>query len=338
MAIKNKGNDNVFIFKPRHELEYEKNLQDFIQFGESLPLLNDKYEYKDHYWPKICNYSVFGVSNQDRKPENLLHESLIPFAKAYITYGKQTSANINSSITAFRAIHDAFVSRGKPIDLTKLKASDFDQAALSARTYLKQGAAYNAGRGLKNLLEFLVEKKMLTRFEWINPIKKASGSNQTSDEAEEKRRKKMPDENALMALAGINCSKLDDLSSRDVFTTSTMTLLISTPARGSEPMYLLADCLHYQTMKASKAVELGLSEEDVLVLLNKQTDESENKKHFSDFPPDTKVKLMGIKWYSGKGYGHELKWVPTVMYDVVETAIERLRVQSEKARAFCQAY
>ena len=342
MADRNKRNDNVLIFKSRHELEHEheheheKNIKDFIQFGEKLPLLNYKYEYKDNYWPRVCNFTIFGVSSKDRNPENLLHKSLIPFAKAYIAYGTQTAANINSSITAFRAINAVFSSRNEAIDLSKLKASDFDQAALASRKFLKQGAAYNAGRGLKKLLTFLVEEKMITPFEWKNPIKKALDSRNTSEEAEEKRQKKMPDEDALMAIAEISAKKDDDLSPRDVFTTSTITILLSAPARGSEPMYLLADCLHYQTMEASKAIALGLSEEDVLGLLNKQCVESEEKKHFFDFPPDTRIKLMGVKWYSGKGYGYEVKWVPTVMYDVVETAVKRLQALSARARAFAK--
>lgn len=48
------------------------------------------------------------------------------------------------------------------------------------------------------------------------------------------------------------------------------------------------------------------------------------------------IQIKGIKWYSGKDFGHAHKWIPTCMYGVVEAAVERLRAKSEPARKFAK--
>lgn len=63
------------------------------------------------------------------------------------------------------------------------------------------------------------------------------------------RDKRLPDEDALLAIAEIFALGEENLSPRDIFTTSTITLLLSAPARGSEPLYLEVDCLVYGTDK-----------------------------------------------------------------------------------------
>ncbi|TMO20952.1 hypothetical protein CWC28_21715, partial [Pseudoalteromonas sp. S4492] len=70
----------------------------------------------------------------------------------------------------------------KDIDLTKLNSTDFDRFAQAARENLGQGAAYTAGRGLKNLADFLINKKILKPFKWKSPIKKQKELNAVDDE------------------------------------------------------------------------------------------------------------------------------------------------------------
>ena len=322
---------NVFTFTPQHELEYEKNLQEFIDLSRNLPPLNDKYDYDSNYWSGVGNFTNFGVSNQDRAPANVFDASLLPFAKAYVVYGNSTKAGLGVKFYALKAINTACVKQYGSVNITKLTIGDFDQAAQVARESIGAGTAYQAGRGLKNLLKFLIENKMVSPFTWKSPIKKPA-DNATGDKADEHRQKKMPDENSLMALAKISAAKTQDLSPRDIFTTSTMTLLFSAPARGSEPLYLRADGLHPEKMKANRAMELGLAKEDIELLLQKQRSDDAP----SRFNYDDEITLKGLRWYSGKGYGHENKWLPTVMIDSVTVAVERLEAQSADARAFAK--
>ncbi|WP_318490007.1 hypothetical protein [Photobacterium leiognathi] len=78
---------DVLIFKPKHELEHTKNKADFVALWCQIAPLHDKYVYDENYGPKVGNFTIFGTNSRQRYPEELLYESLIPFAKAYVTYG-----------------------------------------------------------------------------------------------------------------------------------------------------------------------------------------------------------------------------------------------------------
>lgn len=351
---------DVLIFKPRNKIEHEKNLEDFIEFGRKIAPLNDKYDYDSHYWQGVGNFTIFGANSRQKNSEELMDESLLPFAKAYVVYGGGTKAGLDVKLKALRAINASCLKQyGKgQVDVTKLCGRDFNNAVKVIKDSLGRGAAYQAGRGLANLLKFLIENKLISPFQWKNPIKKPADQ-ATGDEADKRRQDKMPDDNALMALAEISAQKDEDLSARDIFTCSTMTLLLAAPNRGSEPLYLRHNCLHSERMTAQKALDLGLSIEDVKELLiakDKANQGSDNTVVFNelgeellelpkttvDSAKDTELDLQaeievkGIKWYSGKGYGHANKWMPTVMYSIVEVAIERLSKQSDEARCFAK--
>ncbi|MCU8010055.1 integrase [Shewanella sp. SM87] len=321
--------ENIIIFKSHSEIDHEQNVNDFITFAHKLPLINNKYDYESNYWPRVVHFTRFGVSSKSRNSADLLHESVISFAKAYIAYGPWENAAILTKIYAMRAINNACIPLYGHVDFTRLSAGDLDKAVQHARESLGQGALYNAGRGLKLLLDFLISKKMIKPFVWKNPVKKAAEMNSTSAEIELARQKKMPDENALMGIAQISSAKDHDLSARDLFTTSTMVLLLSAPSRASELFYLKADCVHTERMTVRKALALGFIEEDIKPILPLNYDES--------IPYlEQKITLMGIKWFGGKGYGHENKWLPTIMYPADTVAFDRLKRLSAEARSFAK--
>lgn len=322
---------NIFTFTPQHKLDHQKNLRDFIELVNTFPPLNDKYDHDSHYWSGVGNFTVFGASNQDRDPANVLDDSLLPFAKAYVVYGNTTKSGINSKFYALRAINAACIKKYGMVGVNMLSAIDFDDAAQVARESLGQGAAYQAGAALKKLLGFLIDHNMVSPFVWKSPIKKPK-DNAVGDAADARRQKKMPDDNAIMALAQISAGKTEDMSPRDVFTVSTMTLLLSAPSRGSEPLYLRSDCLHSERMKISRARVLGLIQEDIDLLVQKKSEVDNG----IDLNENDEITLKGLRWYSGKGYGHENKWLPIVMIDAVETAVARLNAQSSDARAFAR--
>lgn len=350
---------DVLIFKPKHELEYTKNQTDFIEFGRQIAPLNGEYEYDKNYWPKVGNFTIFGANSRQRNSDELLDRSLIPFAKAYVTFGGGTKAGIDNKFKAMRAINASWTKlhEGEDFDATKLTVKDFDEAQRSIRESLSAGAAYQAGRSLNNLLKFLIDYKMLKPFKWKSGLKKpAEGA--TGDDDDKRRQDKMPDDDALMALASINAEKVEGLSPRDIFTTSTMTLLLAAPNRGSEPLYLLADPFHHEEMKVWELLKIdGFDEDDVKKILQYQKendivlgdsgksviDESgrvqasnENDEDNDELDLSADVRITGLKWYSGKEFGHAHKWIPTCMYSVVDTAVMRLRQQSAPARKFAK--
>ncbi|MCG9650686.1 integrase [Vibrio brasiliensis] len=349
---------DVLIFKPKHELEHTKNQADFIELGRQIAPLNDEYVYDENYWAKVGNFTIFGANSRQKNPDELLDESLIPFAKAYVTYGGGTKASINVKFQALRAINAAWqrLHKGEDFETTKLTGKAFDAAQRAAKESLSAGAAYQAGRGLNNLLNFLIEYKLLKSFKWKSGLKKPA-ENATGDDADKRRQDKMPDENALMALASVNAQKTEDLSPRDIFTTSTMSLLMAAPNRGSEPLYLSANPFHTEEFKVWEALKMdGFTKGDVKEILKYQKDsdivlgatdgavfdesgnitEDSQENDDEDLDLAATIQVKGIKWYSGKEFGYAHKWIPTCMYGVVDVAIERLRVLSEPARTFAK--
>jgi hypothetical protein len=326
---------NILLFTPKHELDYEKNIEDFIKLVANAPEPNINMDYQSHFWPKIGNFTKLGVSSKNREVNNLLDKSIIPFAKAYIKYKAiKSGASMYAQFYAIRSLEAACLKVTPHINLSKLLPRDFDQAVQEAKNNMGAGAAYQAGIKLNSLRVFLIENKMMKPFEWKCLLSKPKDrKDQTGEAGQKYREDKMPDENAIMAIAKIFSKDIEQLSERDVFTTSTFSLLMSAPERGSEPLYLKADCLDI-LIKKSESIPEKNNNESVL-----QDDGSElliGSKSNESLGLEETDKQIGIRWFSGKGYGYENKWVPSVMNSVVEVAINRLLKLSEGARAFAK--
>jgi hypothetical protein len=50
---------NVLIFTPQHELDYQSNLEDFIQLTNKLISFDKKYQHSSNYWPGVGNFTIF---------------------------------------------------------------------------------------------------------------------------------------------------------------------------------------------------------------------------------------------------------------------------------------
>lgn len=60
----------ILLFTPKHELDFEKNIADFISEVESAPNPNSKMNYSSYYWAGLGNFTKMGVNS--RKKINLL--------------------------------------------------------------------------------------------------------------------------------------------------------------------------------------------------------------------------------------------------------------------------
>lgn len=325
--------DNVLLFIPKHEYEHSKNVVAFIELVSAAPEPNEEMEYQSYYWPKIGNFTKLGVGSKNREAEKRLHQSIVPFAKAYIKYQQiKSGTSMYAHFYAIRAIEAACLKVYPSINIEKLLPRDFDQAAQEAKNNLGEGAAYQAGMKLNNLRTFLIEHKMIKPFDWKNPFSKPKDKkDQTGEAGQAYREGKMPDEDAIMAIAEIFSKDVILLSPRDIFTTSTFSLLMSAPERGSEPFYLKADCLDIRRKKN------GSKSDDQNNKTVPQSDGSElliSDKEENDEANIRAEEQIGVRWFSGKGYGHENKWIPSVMNPVVKIAVSRLQELSEGARAF----
>ena len=62
---------NVLIFTPKHQLEHENNLQEFIAFCRDLSPLNNEYTFESNYWEKVGNFTIFGANSRQRNPDDV---------------------------------------------------------------------------------------------------------------------------------------------------------------------------------------------------------------------------------------------------------------------------
>jgi len=293
--------NNILIFTPKFEKDAKQNLEDFFSFAEKLPPLNQKMDYASEYWKGAVNFTKMGVPSRNRDPVNLLDESIRPFFKAYLLYSQTLNPTVAfNEMRAIRSLEKVMIRVNNKVGIISINSAILDQAAQEARESYAPKAAYHAGSHLEKLQKFLVNKKIIRPFSWLNPVKRPEDTGEkVGKKGTENRNKKLPDEDALLTIAEIFSYGEEQLSARDIFTTSAITLLLAAPARGSELFYLKADCLH----------------EDM--------DKQGNK-------------ALGIKWYSGKGYGYEVEWIPSAMESAVREAVRRLKNLSESSRQFAK--
>ncbi|MCF7718679.1 integrase [Aeromonas jandaei] len=294
-------------FKPRHEFEHKQNLADFIKLCESYPHLppmknsQEKYNYDSAYWTGVVNFTKLGVNARKRGKEFELDESIMPFAKAYFTFQQSHApTKPKNESKALRVIELAMLRAHGTVDITQVNSAILDNAAQLARENYAPQAAYHCGVELEVMSRFLCEKKIVKNFTWKNPVKRGEDTiEKVGEKGKQYRDKKLPNDDALVAIAEIFSLGEVNLSPRDIFTTSCIALLMAAPARGSELFYLNADCI--EVAKDAKGKD-----------------------------------QLGLRWFSGKGYGYEVEWVPECMWDVVKEAVARLRNLSAEARAFAK--
>lgn len=283
----------------------------FIDFVKQLSELNEDIKFDENYWKGEVNFVKTGISSKDRLPENLLHHSILEFAKAYVKYQRINSKlKTKDTILSIRAIEQICIDRDGEVDLTKLVIADFDLAAENAKENYKASSAYHVGRQLKILLDFLRQLKIVALPEWKNPIKKPADTSIVLDEeSEEHRESKLPDEDAIFALADIFSRKDSELSDRDIFVTSAVSLLLAAPERASELFFLKYNCIYEEEVSTLSKGSLGLVTEDSNI-----------------------EKVLGVRWYAQKNYGYDIKYIPSVMIPTVKYAIQRLIKMSAKPR------
>lgn len=305
--------DNLVYFLSDNNKTPKQNIDNFIAFSKQLSELNEDIKFEENYWKDEVNFVKVGVSSRNKDPINLLHDSILNFAKAYVKYQKINSKlKTQETIFAVRAIEQVCLSKYGLVDLTKLIIADFDLAAEKVKENYTASSAYAVGRHLNILLRFLKKINIIDLPHWKNPIKRPADKSITIDEAsEDHRSSKLPDENAIFALADIFSRKESELSDRDIFTTSAVSLLLSAPERASELFFLKRDCLYEEEVQPSSKSNLALMDAD-----------SKNEM------------ILGVRWYAQKNYGYDIKYIPSVMTSIVKLAIARLKKISEKPRHF----
>ncbi len=287
----------IFSFVPKAELDAKANLHQFIdECRNELTVFGADLDWEEWRWVKAGNFTKLGVHSGIKDEANKLDSGFIDFAKAYFRYqqGHKPTAAKNE-LQALRAIESALLQSSKSASLSDLAIPVLDQAAQLIREHYKRGSDYHGGRELERLAKFVTAKKLISHdlSGWCNPILRKKDEIQTGDKAKARREKRMPSEEALSALAEIFANNPAD--PKDIFTSSTFALLMCAPSRITEVLELPADC--------------GVEEKDSKGILR-----------------------YGWRFYAGKGFGADIKWIPTEMVSIAKEAIVRITRLTEDSR------
>jgi hypothetical protein len=298
-------NSVVISFKPKSEIDSEKNLVDFISYCKNklnnfngITVNNNIWTWDSNYW--TVNFNKVGVHSKSRKEESLLHKDILDFSKAYFRH-QSSDEGSDELMKAIRCIEKALLSINGNALINKVNSAVFDEAKIVAEESYAE--AHQAGKGLQKLALFLNEKKLVSQnFVWkTSTIRNLDSGIRIGEVARKNRAEKMPDEKSLDAIAEI-FTLYPNLNDRDIFTTSSMALMMSSPDRASE-VFLLPVSANPYYGKDKKGID-----------------------------------RMGLRWFGLKGFGEVIKWIPSVMEPVVEKAIERIKVISKPARNLAKVY
>jgi len=287
----------IFSFVPKSELDAKDNLNRFIEECKNeLTVFGRDLEWSEWRWPKAGNFTKLGADSRTNDEADKFDESFIDFAKAYFRYQqghKPTGAK--NELIALRTIEAALLQGSKSASISDLSIQVLDQAGQQVRENYAKGTGYHGGRELERLAKFVTSKKLIVQdlSGWRNPISRKKDDIQTGDKARARREKKLPSEEALNALAEIFSNNPSE--PKDIFTSSTFALLMCAPSRITEVLDLPVDC---------------------------EVEENDSKG----------ILRYGWRFYSGKGYGANIKWIPTEMVSVAKETIRRITCLTEESR------
>jgi hypothetical protein len=288
---------DIFNFSPKNELQAAANLEKFIeQCKTELTVFGGDLNWEEWKWPKAANFSKLGSHSRTKDEADKLDESFISFAKAYFRYQQgHKPTGTKNELKALRAIELALLQSGLAASVTNISIATLDQAAQIIGEHYSKGAAYHGGRELERLATFVTSKRLVEQniSDWKSPLKREKDLIQTGQKAKERRESKMPSEDALAALAEIFSNS--PTKPQDIFISSTFAMLMCAPSRITEILELPVDC---------------------------EIEQLDSKG----------ITRYGWRFYSGKGFGADIKWIPTEMVSVAKEAIFRLKKMTETSR------
>lgn len=293
----------IFKFSPSESLGAKANVQAFtIRCRQDLDVLAPEIDWDSHYWKGEVGFTKAGINARKNEPGNLLNQEIIPFAKAYVTYRKAhhpCARATSRSIMAIRCVEPALLRVKGCADISLVDPVVLDQAVEVARECYPF-CGNQASSELNRLVSFLLEHKMVDRsFQWKCSISGPKGRGRTDQEGKKASQDKMPPEHVLHYMAELFAN--NPQNSADKYVVSLFALLMCAPSRISEVHDLPEDCLYYET-------------------------DSDGEER------------LGLRFYSGKGFGPNLKWVPTVFKDVAVKAVGRLIELTDEGRRIAKWY
>lgn len=311
---------NLILFRPRADLDAERNLLDFIEFVRKNTVLGSKPQFDSPEWgvadvfpaekgKSLWFYAVGNTAKRCRTKERPLSEPLASFAKAYLAQHHALNAtrqtNLSRRLLPLRALEHVCHSEGGPYRISALNGEVFNRAL---EFMINRGhspdAVYAGGKDLEEIATFLNENQLVSvPLQWKSyaetPTKLISGLGRAADVA---RANKLPSQAALDAIPQIffKCASAPELDSFSIVSTGYCAILMSAPSRSNE---LLSQPVDFLVDNFSEA-NTGL----------------------------------GMRWWPEKGGTPLVKPVLEPMADVTRRAVSLLSVVTAQAREMALWY
>lgn len=245
---------NFYKFLSSVETNTLKNLDDFIEHAKNdLTLWSNlpKFDWHSFTWPthyrpvRFLKLDVTCIGRKDKEISESEHfpEFFMDFAKAYLRYSqtRRKTSSIPKVMATLQALEQA-ISESDAIapSVTKITEANLCRACelFSSRYTARKDYGKCLEKIVKDLCHLNIVSENLRL--WTQPFKGKDYSNSNYDE----NRLKLPDDNALFAIAEIFANghtiEQDD---EDVFMTCTTCILLSSPIRIGEIAHMRLDFL-----------------------------------------------------------------------------------------------
>lgn len=304
---------NVLLFTPKHQIDFQKNYDDFIAFAKNdLSLFEDiqfktpegiiqngwecdKWSWKTEKGKKLT--IVFGAS-QNHSKYTPFQPPFSDFAKAYVRYQqslnkKDSTTWASSLVFLYQALEEHAAHNDKSsVDIMNINNNVIERVEQKIRSSdLGAGGKRNIGLSFEKVLKFIKEKRFkLDLQDWSNPFPRQSDA---SIKLDEKSRKEMEDKcpsdyQMLQVADAFHKAK----TPRQKYFSSVCVMLMCQPSRNIE--------LNGLTVNSLQRSDKG---------------------------------RWYLMWHPAKGGDPVRKWVPALLEDVVKQAFERLVEISAPARS-----
>ena len=233
----------------------------------------------------------------DGKPsDQRLAPTFVDFMKAYLTHRRSINPNIKFAHdgSMFRALESVLIQLNGDTEIYKCNMTALDETALLLRKTYSHGGSYIYIRRLKALATFLSDNQMITYSLKYWKSPVSVPRNVNGAVCETGDKRRKEKEPDKHVLDALGELFANNPDApRDIFTTSLTALLMCAPSRGNEVLALTADA-EIQSKDQSQ---------------------------------------YGWRFYSSKGYGADIKWIPSVMVPMAREAFARMVKLSQQARA-----
>lgn len=238
---------DTITFVPTVHLDAEANLRVFISMArKDLTVLGEDLDWDSWRWPGVMTFTKIGYPARTNKPETdqLLCADFVDFAKAYMRtmQGLRPQERPVHLAAALRALEAALLAVNCSGNVSATSIAVLDAAANVVRDRFADATRYLVTQALAQMARYMTKHRLVYRDlnGWRSPFRRPHGNERTGRAARKRAQKRMPEEEAIRAIAEIFAS--DPQDPRDIRTSCYVAMLLCAPSRGHEILSLPVDC------------------------------------------------------------------------------------------------